>query len=115
MFLIPQRFQLAYGTSSLNAGLALIPFGVVIAVGSIFASIVCGKFKVPPLYMMLVGSGLQVLGFALLGTLPATLDIPPRIYGFEVIAGWGCGINFTLLFVVIQFVNEKRDNGESAS
>lgn len=113
MFVIPQRYQLVYGTSGLDAGVRLIPFTVTIALGTIFASTIAGKLKVPPIYLLLVGSCLQVLGFALLGTLPLTLEIPRQMYGFEIIAGWGCGMNFTLLFVMIPFVNEKRFHGKS--
>lgn len=112
MFIIPQRFQLVYGTSGLDAGVRLIPFTVVIPVSSIVASTLAGKLKVPPLYLLLVGSCFQVLGFALLGTLPSTLEIPARIYGFEILAGWGCGINFALLFILIPWVNDKRDHGK---
>ncbi|KAI1207295.1 putative multidrug resistance protein fnx1 [Annulohypoxylon truncatum] len=108
MLLIPQRFQLIYGTSSLNAGVYLIPFTIALPAGTIFASSIAGRLKVPPIYMLLTGSCLQVIGFALLSTLPSTLDIPPRIYGFEFISGWGCGMNFSLLFVLIPFVNEKQ-------
>ncbi|KAJ8132387.1 hypothetical protein O1611_g1236 [Lasiodiplodia mahajangana] len=110
MFILPQRFQLVYGTSGLGAGVRLIPFTAVIPVGSIFASILAGKFKIPPIYLLILGSVLQVLGFALIGTLPSTLSIPDRIYGFQILAGWGCGINFSLLFILIPFYNEKRDH-----
>ncbi|KAI1760378.1 putative multidrug resistance protein fnx1 [Hypoxylon sp. FL1150] len=110
MFIIPQRFQLVYGTSGLDAGVRLIPFTVIIPVSSIFASSLSGKLKVPPVYLLIVGSCFQVLGFSLLGTLPSTLEIPARIYGFEILAGWGCGINFALLFILIPWVNDKRDN-----
>ncbi|KAI0100756.1 putative multidrug resistance protein fnx1 [Nemania sp. FL0031] len=110
MFILPQRFQLVYGTSGLDAGVRLIPFTAVIPVGSIFASILAGKYKVPPIYLLILGSILQVLGFALIGTLPSTLSIPNRIYGFQILAGWGCGINFSLLFILIPFFNEKQDH-----
>ncbi|KAI1169315.1 putative multidrug resistance protein fnx1 [Nemania serpens] len=109
MFILPQRFQIVYGTSGLGAGVRLIPFTAVIPFGTVFASVVAGKAKVPPVYLMILGSLLQVLGFALIGTLPSTLDIPSRIYVFQVLAGWGCGINFTLLLILIPFVTEKRD------
>lgn len=112
MFIIPQRFQLVYGTSGLDAGVRLIPFTAAIPVSSIIASALAGKYKIPPLYLIIAGSCLQVLGFALLGTLPSTLEIPARIYGFEVIAGWGCGINFPLLFVMVPFVIGKREQGQ---
>lgn len=108
MFIIPQRFQLVYGTSGLDAGVRLIPFTITIPVGTIFASTIAGKLRVPPIYLILVGSCLQIIGFSLLGTLPATLEIPRQMYGFEFIAGWGCGMNFSLLFVMIPYVNEKR-------
>ncbi|KID83966.1 Major facilitator superfamily domain, general substrate transporter [Metarhizium guizhouense ARSEF 977] len=110
MFIIPQRFQLVYGTSGLDAGVRLIPFTAAIPVSSVIASSLVGKYKVPPLYLIMSGSCLQILGFGLLGTLPATLEIPARIYGYELIAGWGCGINFSLLFLMVPFVIEKRDH-----
>ncbi|KAF2972342.1 hypothetical protein GQX73_g1251 [Xylaria multiplex] len=110
MFVLPQRFQLVYGTSGLDAGVRLIPFSAVIPVGSIFASILGGKHKVPPVYLLIFGSVLQVLGFALIATLPSTLEIPSQIYGFQVLAGFGCGINFSLLFIIIPLINEKRDS-----
>ncbi|KAI0010709.1 putative multidrug resistance protein fnx1 [Xylariaceae sp. FL0662B] len=113
IFVIPQRFQLVYGTSGLQAGVRLIPFTALIPVGSTVASILAGKVKIPPIYIVIAGSCLQILGFALLGTLPPTLDIPPQIYGFEILAGLGCGINFALLFVMIPFVNEKRDHASA--
>ncbi|KAI0805845.1 putative multidrug resistance protein fnx1 [Xylaria sp. FL0064] len=110
MFILPQRFQLVYGTSGLDAGVRLIPFTVFIPIGSTFSGTLAGKAKIPPVYLLVLGSVLQVLGFALTGTLPPTLDIPSRIYGFQVLAGWGCGINFALLFILIPFVNEKQDH-----
>lgn len=112
MFILPQRFQLVYGTSGLDAGVKLIPFTAFIPIGSIFASTLAGRAKIPPVYLLLLGSALQVLGFSLIGTLPSTLDIPARIYGYQILAGWGCGINFSLLFILIPFVNEKRDHGK---
>ncbi|RYC59484.1 hypothetical protein CHU98_g6719 [Xylaria longipes] len=111
VFILPQRFQLVYGMSGLDAGVRLIPFTAVIPIGSIFASILAGKTKIPPVYLLLLGSALQVLGFTLIGTLPSTLYIPSSIYGSQILAGWGCGINFSLLFILIPFVNEKRDHG----
>lgn len=111
MFVIPQRFQLVYGTSGLDAGIRLIPFTAAIPLSSIVASGLAGKRKVPPLYLIIVGSCLQIIGFALMATLPSSLDVPDRLYGFEVIAGWGCGINFSLLFLMIPFVIEKREQG----
>jgi MFS family permease len=112
MFIIPQRFQLVYQTSGLDAGVRLMPFTIMIPIGSIVASILAGKHKIPALYLIIAGSILQVIGFALLSTLPTSLSIPSEIYGFQIIAGFGCGINFSLLFIMIPHVNDDEDRGQ---
>lgn len=112
MFIIPQRFQLVYGTSGLDAGVRLIPFTLLMPFGTVLASTLAGRLKVPPLYLILTGSCLQVIGFALLGTLPTSTETPNQIYAFQVIAGMGCGMNFTLLFIMVPYVVEKRYNGK---
>lgn len=111
IFLLPQRFQLVNGLSGLDGGVRLIPFTFASPVGTGTAAGIATKFKVPPIFVILTGSILQVIGFALLGTLPATTDILPRTYGYEVIAGFGCGMNLVLLFVIIPQVVELRDQG----
>ncbi|KAI4861555.1 putative efflux pump antibiotic resistance protein [Hypoxylon rubiginosum] len=96
MFILPQRFQLVYGISGLEAGVRLIPS-------------IAGKWKVPLIYIFIIGSCFQITGFAFLSTLPSTLYIPTRMYGFEILAGWGCGMQFSLLSIAIPIVNESRD------
>lgn len=113
MFIIPQRFQVAYGYSGLDAGVRLLPFTLALPAGSICASRIAGKLKVPPLFLLLAGSCLQITGFALLGTLPFTHEAPASIFGYQIIAGWGCGMNFSLLFVMIPFVIEKKYLGKT--
>lgn len=109
MFILPQRFQLVYGISGLDAGVRLIPFSFAIPVATIFAAGIAGKRKVPLIYIFVIGSCFQVLGFALLSTLPVSLTIPARVYGYEILAGWGCGMQFSLLSIAIPLVNESRD------
>ncbi|THV54924.1 hypothetical protein BGAL_0017g00180 [Botrytis galanthina] len=46
-----------------------------------------------------------------MGTIPFSLQIPSRIYAYEVIAELGYGLVFPLLFVMILFVAETRDRG----
>ncbi|KAI2468606.1 putative multidrug resistance protein fnx1 [Annulohypoxylon bovei var. microspora] len=109
IYQIPQFFQLVYGLSGLDAGVRVVPFTALWSVGLIISPTLAGKLKVPPIYIILVGSSIQVIGFALLGTLPVSLQIPPQIYAYEVIAGLGCGLVFPLLFIMIPFVAQKRD------
>ncbi|KAI1409179.1 putative multidrug resistance protein fnx1 [Hypoxylon sp. FL1857] len=108
IFQLPERFQLVYGLSGLDAGVRLIPFSLAAPFGTGVASGIGNRLKVPAIYIVLAGACFQVIGFALLGTLPATLDIPPRIYGFEILAGFGCGMNFTPLFLAIPQVVEPH-------
>lgn len=102
-----------YALTGLDAGLRLMPFTLAMPFGTIIVSAVGGKVKAPAIFILFAGSCLQIIGFALLGTLPVTLDIPARIYGFEILAGFGCGMNFMPLFLVIPKTVELRDQGES--
>ncbi|KAI5927647.1 putative multidrug resistance protein fnx1 [Camillea tinctor] len=106
---IPQLFQLVYRFSALQAGARVVPFMALWAFGLVIAPNLAGKYKIPPIYIILVGSCIQIVGFALLGTLPLSLDVPSQIYAYEVIAGLGCGLVFPLLFIMIPFVVEGRD------
>ncbi|KAI0891983.1 putative multidrug resistance protein fnx1 [Annulohypoxylon nitens] len=110
IFTLPQRYQLVYGFSGLDAGVRLIPFTALIPIGSGFGSRISGRFKIPCVYLMLIGSIMQIIGFAFLGTLPKTLTMPTRTYGLEVLAGFGCGINFLMLLLMIPLVTAEMDN-----
>ncbi|KAI1747026.1 MFS multidrug transporter-like protein [Xylaria castorea] len=109
VYQLPQRFQLVNGLSGLDAGVRLIPFTLASPVGTGVAASVAGRLKIAPIWIIVTGAVLQVIGFTLLGTLPLTLDLLPRTYGFEIIAGFGCGMNLALLFVIIPNVVEARD------
>ncbi|EMR65128.1 putative efflux pump antibiotic resistance protein [Eutypa lata UCREL1] len=110
-FQLPQRFQLINGLSSLDAGVRLVPFGAAVPIGTVASANIAGKLQVPAVYIIIAGAVLQVVGFALLGTLEASTQIPPAVYGYQVIAGLGCGISFQTLFLAIPFIAEKRDHG----
>lgn len=106
---IPQRFELVHNLSSLSAGVRLVPFGAAVPVGTIASAKIASALKVPFIYILFIGAALQVIGFALLGV---TKTAAATIYGYEVIAGLGCGISFQTLFLAIPFTVEKRDQGE---
>lgn len=114
IFLIPQRFILVNGLSPLDAGVRLLPFTFLCPIGSIIASVIA-KAKVPTIYLLVVGSVLQVVGFALLTTIPITTDIWSPQYGFQIIAGFGVGINISTLILMTPFCVEDRDKGMSNS
>lgn len=62
---------------------------------------------------MFVGAALQTIGMALLSTLPYSLTFQTAIYGYQVVAGFGVGINYMALYLLIPFTSDKRDRGES--
>ena len=110
IFQLPQKFQLVHGTSALQAGIRLMPFTFAAPIGSIISSII-SKLKVPVIYLVLSSAIFQMIGFSLLATLPESSHIPPRMYGYQVIAGFGCGMNISNLILIVPFTVEFRDKG----
>lgn len=96
--------------SPLGAGVRLLPFTFLCPIGSIFASVIA-KAKVPPIYLLIVGSALQVIGFSLLSTIHITQSIGTTQYVFEIIAGFGVGMNISTLILMTPFCVEDRDKG----
>lgn len=89
-----------------------MPFTFAAPLGSLVASVLAGKFRIPILYLVAVAGLLQTLGFVLLASLPESSHVYPRAYGFQIIAGFGCGINVCMLLLSVPFVVESRDKGE---
>lgn len=106
---IPLKFQTVYGLSPLRAGIRLLPFAIASPIGSGIAAGLAGRAKIPPIYLMLVGSAIQIAGFTLLSTTPTTQSISNALYGYETIAGFAVGVNLACLILMTPFVVEKRD------
>ena len=70
------------------------------------------KIKVPPIYLVIAASLLQVVGFSLLSILPVSKTISAAQYGYEVIAGFGVGVNISTLVLMTPYSVQKRDQGE---
>jgi MFS family permease len=113
IFQLPQRFQVIHGSSGTMAGVQTMPFTFAAPLGSAFASILAKKG--PAIYVVILSGVLQTIGFALLAFVPVTSGVPARVYGFQVIAGFGCGINISTLLLLVPFVVEYRDKGEYSS
>ena len=106
---IPIRAQAVNGVSALIAGFRLLPFAVLVPIGIILASGVAGKRKIPPLYLLLVGSAIQTIGFALLSTSSTTRQEEKSRYVYQAIAGLGVGMNLACLTIMSSLVVEARD------
>ncbi|KUJ10779.1 MFS general substrate transporter [Mollisia scopiformis] len=84
---IPQRDQAVGATSPIRAGVNLLPFTLMLSVGSIFASISTSRSRAPPMFVFLVGAILQTVGCALMSTLG--VHVGSKAYGYEVILALG--------------------------
>jgi hypothetical protein len=112
IFQLPQKLQIVNGVSPLQAGIRLMPFTFAAPVGSMVSALIAGKMKIPPIYIVLFASVLQVIGFSLLSTLPASSELLPAQSGYEVIAGFGSGINISLLMLMTPFSVKSKDKGQ---
>ncbi|TVY80405.1 MFS thioclapurine efflux transporter tcpA [Lachnellula suecica] len=109
VFQLPQRFQVVNDVSPLQAGIRLVPFTLACPLGSIISAVAAGKYKVPPIYMVIFASVMQIIGFSLISTLPTTAHTRAAEYGYQIIAGFGVGINISLLIMMTPFCVEARD------
>ncbi|MCJ1293424.1 hypothetical protein MMC34_004979 [Xylographa carneopallida] len=106
---IPLRLQAVNGVSPLDAGIRLLPYGVLVPVGAFTAAIIAGRTKIPSVPVLSFGAALQMIGLALLSSLPTSGGIRTASYGFEVLAGYGTGLSIGTLVMLTPIVAEKRD------
>ncbi|KAM7186123.1 MFS general substrate transporter [Naviculisporaceae sp. PSN 640] len=116
VYQLPQRFQVLHGLSALDAGLRVMAYTGIAPIASIITAAIA-KRGVPPIYIILFSAGLQILGFALLGSIPiaehGTLDDLKRVdvfqYVYQILAGFGCGSNISLLALMTPFSVKEED------
>jgi hypothetical protein len=107
---IPQRFQAVSLSTPTRAGISLLPILLIAPFASGLSGLLAGKFSVPPFYLIITGSILQLLGVGLATTLSSTdLEIQTKMYGFEVLMGLGFGFVLTPLLSLIPMVVAKAD------
>jgi len=93
-----------------NAGLALLPLLLTSPFATAVSGILTSFFKIPPLYLIVLGAALQLIGVGLASSLPMdTLTIAPQQYGYEVIMGLGFGLGLSTLLTLAPLVVEDRD------
>lgn len=105
---IPQRFQ-TFGVNEFGAGVRLIPFNLLIALGAVVVNIIAGKSRIPPIFLLLVGVVCQVIGVCLLSSITTTTTVPSAIYAYQILTGLGIGIMFGLCLVLPPAVIDNKD------
>ncbi|TVY27456.1 Efflux pump [Lachnellula hyalina] len=107
---IPQRAQALYGFTPLRAGLALLPLLLTSPLATAVSGFLTSNRKVPPLYLILGGAVLQVIGVGLTCSLPVDATrIPAAQYGYEVLMGIGFGAGLSTLLTLARLVVDERN------
>ena len=107
---IPQRYQIVNDASALEAGVRLLPLTLCASVGTVVANMLASTLRIPPVFIILLGTALQILGATLLSTLPT--HIIPREYSHEVFLSIGIGLNLGILIPFVPQIIRDKDQGE---
>ncbi|KAL9079021.1 MAG: hypothetical protein Q9157_002078 [Trypethelium eluteriae] len=107
---LPQRFQAINAVSPLLAGVYLMPLLLCSPLASGLSGYLVSNLKIPPFYLIVAGSILQLVGVCLLGSLPSVpLHLEKQQFGYEVIMGLGFGIGLSTILIMTPLVVEDKD------
>jgi hypothetical protein len=114
LFIIPQHAQAVYGLSPVKASLSVLPLLLTSPAATAASGVLTSTFNVPPSYLILTGSVIQVVAVGLTITIPLTGDgISARQYGYEAMMGVGFGLTLSTVLTLGQLIVRKEDAGKS--
>ncbi|KAI1348253.1 putative multidrug resistance protein fnx1 [Xylaria sp. FL0043] len=108
-FQLPQRFQVVNGLSSIDAGVRILPFGAASTIGTFASTQMATKLHCPAICLVVGGAALQTIGFVLLSMLKPSPEVSAAIYGYQIICGFGAGVNFMTLYLTVPLTAAKQD------
>jgi hypothetical protein len=108
---IPQRFVTVNSLSPLCAAVRLLTYGAFVPFGSGLAGALMGKPRIPPCWIVLAGSVMEVIGIVLLSRIDTSFHINSTQYAFQIIAGTGTGLVNAGLIILVPYAMDKRDLG----
>lgn len=111
MVQIPQRTQTLNNLSPLQAGYRLLALVLGSPLGSFVVSLIAKRKLIPHMYLLLIAAILQIVGSALISTLPVRPSILPAQYGYEVILGFGLGMSISTLILTVPENVERKYQG----
>ena len=82
-----------------------------VPMGILTSSVVAGRLKIPPVYIIAAAGVMQIMGFALLSTLVDIEKVMAAQYGYQVLAGLGAGSSTCMVLILTPFSTELRDQG----
>lgn len=107
---IPQRFITVNGLSPFDAGVRLLPFGVLVPGMSSLSAMLMKKL-VAPIYILMAGAILQIIGTVCLSRTDTSPTISASQYGFQILIGSGIGFINSALLLLVPFVMKSQDLG----
>jgi hypothetical protein len=106
---LPQRYQVVNQSSALDASAKLLSFAISMPFGLILGSILSGRLRLPFVATFVLGATLQTVGFALVSTVPNTVDFWTGQHAYNVIAGLGTGVSAGTYFVLVPIAGDIND------
>ncbi|KAL6715374.1 hypothetical protein ACLMJK_007640 [Lecanora helva] len=105
---IPERFQIVNRTSTIGAGVRLMPLLFASAFGSSIAGF-CSSRENNTFWTLLAASSLMLIGSGLLSSLSTSFNISAANYGYQVIFGLGIGMTFSTVIILVSLEAEFKD------
>ncbi|KAI1179865.1 drug resistance transporter [Nemania sp. FL0916] len=112
---IPMRAQASAGDSPLQAGVRLIPLSLTIQIGAMIDAILTKKRRLAPIYLLLAGASLQLIGCVFMSRGPPQHPDWHALYGIEVVTGIGLGLSIGAVTLMIPYAIEDRDRATATS
>ncbi len=98
------------GLSPFDAGVRLLPFGVLVPGMSSLAAMLMKKL-IAPIYILIAGSILEIIGTVCLSMTGTSPNIYTSQYGFQILIGSGVGFTNAALLLLVPFVMKRQDLG----
>jgi hypothetical protein len=111
VIMLPERFQIVNGASSLMAGVYLLPLLGSSAIGSYLGGAISSK-RNNTSYTLIASSLLQMAGCGFLSTIGNKVDIMPRQHIFEFVLGLGIGMSLSTATIMTSVQAKHGDLGE---
>jgi hypothetical protein len=101
------------GKSPIQAGWALLPLLLSSPLATVISGFLTSTFNVPPAYLIVLGTMIQVVGVGLTISVPfQPSGIPAQQYGYEAIMGVGFGLTLSTILTLADLVVSKKDVGK---
>ncbi|KAL8695247.1 MAG: hypothetical protein Q9218_000285 [Villophora microphyllina] len=109
---LPQRFQIVNAKSPVGAGILMLPLLIASGLGSGLGGFLASKKNISS-PSLLGATVFTTIGTGLLSSLPTSVQIPARQYGYQVICGIGLGASAANLQIITRFA-VKEDESATA-